>query len=250
MSTPSLVSIAQGELGIPYSWGGASPTGFDCSGLMQWIYGQAGIKIPRTSREQKAAGTSIPLSQAQPGDLLLYTYYGSPSNPPPDNHVGMYVGQGAMIDAPRPGRSVEYDPIDTSALSGVVHITGNSGQAGAAQSAVLGRDAAYASGAGWAPGGDWDPLNWPGDLLSGAGGVFSDLWGSTVGGVEGAIGNVASSIMNALLSAIGPIILTSVTVVFAGVLIAMGLWRLSEGPRQQAQESAGSAAKVAAVAAV
>jgi hypothetical protein len=246
----SLVSIAQQELGVPYVWGGASPAGFDCSGLMQWIYGQGGIKIPRTSREQKAAGISIPLSQAQPGDLLLYTYGGSPSNPGPDNHVGMYVGPGQMIDAPRPGRGVEYDPIDMNAFDTAVHIPGNVGLPGQAQSATLARDVSYATGAGWAPGGDWDPLNWPGDLLSATGGVFSDLWGSTVGGVEGAIGSIASSLMNTLLQAVGPIILTTVTVVFAGVLITMGLWRLTEGPRQQIQQSAGSAEKYAALAAV
>lgn len=246
----SLVSTAQQELGVPYVWGGASPaTGFDCSGLMQWIYGQVGIQIPRTSREQKAAGISIPLSQAQPGDLLLYTYNGSASNPGPDNHVGLYVGPGQMIDAPRPGRSVEYDPIDMSAFDTAVHIPGNVGTAGQGQTAELNRDASYISGAGWAPGGDWDPLNWPGDLLSSAGGVFSGLWSSTIGGVEGAIGNIASSMMNALLSAIGPIILTTVTVVFAGVLITMGLWRLTEGPRQEAQQAAGSAAGLAALAA-
>lgn len=243
----NLVSIAQQELGIPYEWGGASPaTGFDCSGLMQWIYGQAGIQIPRTSREQKAAGVSIPLSQAQPGDLLLYTYNGSPSNPGPDNHVGMYVGPGQMIDAPRPGRSVEYDPIDMNAFDTAVRITGNPGLGGQAQAAVLGRDAAYASGAGWAPGGDWDPLNWPGDLLSASGGVFSDIWGTTIGGIEGALGNVASSVMNALLSAVGPIILTSVTVIFAGGLITMGLWRATAGPRQKIEQDASIAAMAAA----
>ena len=246
---PNLVSIAQQELGIPYVWGGASPAGFDCSGLMQWIYGQAGIKIPRTSREQKAAGVSIPLSQAQPGDLLLYTYNGSPSNPGPDNHVGMYVGPNQMIDAPRPGKNVEYDPIDMTAFDTAVRITGNTGLAGQAEAATLTDQASYAVGAGWAPGGDWDPLNWPGDLLSATGGVFSQLWSSTVGGVAGAIGDVASSLMNSLLAAIGPIILTSVTVVFAGVLITMGLWRLTEGPRQTAQQSAGSAAGLAALAA-
>lgn len=246
----SLVSTAQQELGIPYVWGGASPAGFDCSGLMQWIYGQNGIKIPRTSREQKAAGISIPLSQAQPGDLLLYTYNGSPGNPGPDNHVGMYVGAGEMIDAPRPGRTVEYDPIDMSAFDTAVHIPGNVGVGGQAQTAELARDAAYASGAGWAPGGDWDPLNWPGDLLSSAGGVFSNLWGSTVGGIEGAIGDVASSLMSTFLSAVGPIILTGVTIVFAGVLVVMGLWRLTEGPREHAEGTAQQVAPLAAMAAV
>lgn len=244
----SVVDLAKQELGVPYVWGGASPSGFDCSGLMQWLYGQVGIQIPRTSREQKKAGISIPLSQAQPGDLLLYTYNGSPSNPGPDNHVGMYVSPGWMIDAPRPGKSVEYDPIDMQAFDTAVRIPGNVGAAGQAQAAILTRQASYATGAGWAPGGDWDPLNWPGDLLGGIGGVFSDLWDGTVGGVAGAIGDVASSILNALLTAIGPIILTTITIVFAGGLITMGLWRLTKGPRESVEESAGSAAKLAALA--
>ncbi|NUR04307.1 MAG: C40 family peptidase [Streptomyces sp.] len=245
----NLVDIAKGELGVPYVWGGASTSGFDCSGLMQWIYGQAGIKIPRTSREQKKAGISVPLSQAQPGDLLLYTYYGSASNPPPDNHIGMYVGPGQMIDAPRPGKSVEYDPIDMSALSGVVHIAGNVGRAGQAESAILGQQAAVATNASWAPGGDWDPLNWPGDLLSSAGGVFSQGWNDLVQGTEGALGNIASSLMNAFLTAVGPIILTSVTVIFAAALVGMGLWKLTERPREAASQAAESAAPIAALAA-
>jgi hypothetical protein len=245
----SLVTTAEQELGVPYVWGGASPSGFDCSGLMQWIYGQNGIKIPRTSREQKAAGISIPLSQAQPGDLLLYTYNGSPSNPGPDNHVGMYVGQGQMIDAPRPGKSVEFDPIDMSAFDTAVRIPGNPGLGGQGQAAEINRTAGYATGAGWAPGGDWDPLNWPGDLLSSAGGVFSGLWSDTVGGVEGAIGNVASSLMSAFLSAVGPIILTGVTIVFAGALVVMGLWRLTEVPREHAETTAQQVAPLAAMAA-
>jgi len=246
----SLVSIAQQEIGIPYVWGGASPSGgFDCSGLMQWIYGQAGIKIPRTSREQKAAGVSIPLSQAQPGDLLLYTYNGSPSNPGPDNHVGMYVGPGEMIDAPRPGKTVEYDPIDMSAFDTAVRIPGNAGLGGVGQAAEANRAAGYITGAGWALGGDWDPLNWPGDLLSSAGGVFSGLWSSTVGGVEGAIGDVASSLMSTFLSAVGPIILTGATIIFAGVLVVMGLWRLTETPREHAETTAQQVAPLAAMAA-
>ena len=248
MTTPNLVGIAQQELGVPYVWGGASPAGFDCSGLVQWVYGQDGIKIPRTSREQKAAGVSIPLSQAQPGDLLLYTYNGSPSNPGPDNHIGIYTGPGQMIDAPRPGKSVEYDPIDMSAFDTAVRIPGNPGLGGQGQAAETNREASYIASAGWAPGGDWDPLNWPGDLLSATGGVFSGLWNSTVGGVEGAIGDVASSILNSLLSAIGPIILTTLTIGFAAVLIGMGLWRMTESPREKFSEAGGEVAPLAAMA--
>lgn len=242
-----VIDIAKGELGVPYVWGGATPSGFDCSGLIQWVYGQAGLTIPRTSREQKKAGVQIPLSQAQPGDLLLYTYYGSADNPPPANHIGLYVSPGQMIDAPRPGKNVEYDPIDMSALDSVVHITGSTGKgAGTEQNQILQqtRDVATVS-AGYFPGGDWDPLNWPGDLLSSTGGIFSDA----LNGVGSEMSSIASSVVNSLLTAIGPIILTGLTVTFAGVLVLMGLWRLTEGPRNTATEAAGSAAKLAAVAA-
>lgn len=95
-SDSRVVSIAQHYLGVPYVWGGTSPSGFDCSGLVQYVFNQIGIHLPRTSYAQGAAGQRIPASAAQPGDLV---YYGG--------HIGIYVGGGKMIHAPKPGESVK-----------------------------------------------------------------------------------------------------------------------------------------------
>jgi cell wall-associated NlpC family hydrolase len=97
------VAAARSALGKPYVWGANGPGGFDCSGLMQWSYAQAGVSIPRTSQAQRYAGRQIPLSQAQPGDLV--TYRGDAS------HVAMYMGNGQVIHAPYPGAPVRYDPV-------------------------------------------------------------------------------------------------------------------------------------------
>jgi hypothetical protein len=94
------VDIARTYAGVPYRWGGTDPaTGLDCSGLVQLVYGRLGVELPRVAADQAKAGTAVPsLSQAQPGDLL---FFGSPAH-----HVGIYVGAGKMIDAPRAGRTV------------------------------------------------------------------------------------------------------------------------------------------------
>ncbi|MFJ8153053.1 NlpC/P60 family protein [Streptomyces sp. NPDC094468] len=105
------VAAARAALGRPYVWGANGPSGFDCSGLMQWSYAQAGIHLPRTSQEQRGAGRQVPLSQAQPGDLVVYRSDAS--------HVGMYVGNGQVIHAPYPGAPVRYDPVGMMPISSV-----------------------------------------------------------------------------------------------------------------------------------
>ncbi|MFG2130431.1 NlpC/P60 family protein [Streptomyces sp. NPDC048751] len=97
------VAAARSALGRPYVWGANGPSGFDCSGLMQWSYAQAGVALPRTSQAQRYAGRQVPLSQAQPGDLVTYRSDAS--------HVGMYAGNGQVIHAPYPGAPVRYDPV-------------------------------------------------------------------------------------------------------------------------------------------
>ncbi|MFD3946555.1 NlpC/P60 family protein [Streptomyces sp. NPDC058579] len=97
------VIAARSAIGKPYVWGATGPSGFDCSGLMVWSYRQAGISLPRTSQAQRHAGRQVPLSQAQPGDLV--TYRGDAS------HVGIYAGNGQVIHAPYPGARVRYDPV-------------------------------------------------------------------------------------------------------------------------------------------
>ncbi|GAA5702381.1 hypothetical protein Save01_03198 [Streptomyces avermitilis] len=105
------VAAARSALGRPYVWGANGPGGFDCSGLMQWAYAQAGVGLPRTSQEQRYAGRQVPLSQAQPGDLVVYRSDAG--------HVGMYVGNGQVIHAPYPGAPVRYDPVGMMPVSSV-----------------------------------------------------------------------------------------------------------------------------------
>ncbi|MEU6401744.1 NlpC/P60 family protein [Streptomyces sp. NPDC046985] len=108
------VAAVRSALGRPYVWGASGPSGFDCSGLMQWAYGRAGVHLPRTSQEQRYAGRRIPLSQARPGDLVVYRSDAG--------HVAMYVGNGRVIHAPHPGAPVRYDPVDMMPISSVTRV--------------------------------------------------------------------------------------------------------------------------------
>jgi peptidoglycan DL-endopeptidase CwlO len=93
-----VVSYARHLLGIPYSWGGSSPsTGFDCSGLVRFVYGHFGIRLPHSSWGDLAQGRRIARGSLQPGDLVFF--YGA-------GHVGIYVGGGRFIDAPHSGAHV------------------------------------------------------------------------------------------------------------------------------------------------
>lgn len=108
------VAAARSALGKPYVWGANGPHGFDCSGLMQWSYAQAGVGLPRTSQAQRYAGSHVPLSEARPGDLVLYRDDAS--------HVGMYAGNGQVIHAPYPGAPVRYDPVGMMPVSAVTRV--------------------------------------------------------------------------------------------------------------------------------
>lgn len=94
-----IVNNALQYLGVPYVWGGSTPEGFDCSGLVQYVYAQCGISVPRVSYDQQAAATPISLVALQPGDLV---FWGDSAY-----HVGIYIGDGMYIHAPAPGQNVK-----------------------------------------------------------------------------------------------------------------------------------------------
>ncbi|WP_245647187.1 C40 family peptidase [Microtetraspora niveoalba] len=115
------LQAAVGKLGRPYVWGAEGPNSFDCSGLVQWAYGQAGVRMPRVTHQQWATGPQVPLSQAQPGDLLFWR--NDPTNPNYISHVAIYWGNGKMLHAPRTGDVVKIAPIYTRNLAGVVRVS-------------------------------------------------------------------------------------------------------------------------------
>ncbi|MHC5703426.1 C40 family peptidase [Streptomyces tirandamycinicus] len=108
------VAYAYGALGKPYVWGATGPSAFDCSGLTQAAWRSAGVALPRTTYTQINAGQRVSRSQLAPGDLVFF-YSGV-------SHVGLYIGGGRMIHAPRPGAPVRIAPIDQMPYAGATRV--------------------------------------------------------------------------------------------------------------------------------
>ncbi|MFJ2557460.1 MULTISPECIES: NlpC/P60 family protein [unclassified Streptomyces] len=106
------VEFAAGQIGKPYEWGAEGPGSYDCSGLTSQAWAHAGLAIPRTSQEQWRDLPRIPLRELRPGDLVIYF--------PEATHVAIYLGDGMVIQAPRPGAYVKVSPIAANPLLGAV----------------------------------------------------------------------------------------------------------------------------------
>ncbi|MFE5299771.1 NlpC/P60 family protein [Streptomyces sp. NPDC056632] len=108
------IAFARAQLGKPYVWGATGPSAFDCSGLTQASWRAAGVSLPRTTYTQINAGRRVSRSELAPGDLVFF-YSGI-------SHVGLYIGGGQMIHAPRPGAPVRIAPIDEMPFAGATRV--------------------------------------------------------------------------------------------------------------------------------
>lgn len=111
------LQAALGRRGSEYEWGATGPNEFDCSGLTSWAYEQAGVSIPRSSRDQYTVGKPVGIGQLVPGDLLFFD--DGSGDPGAIHHVGMFAGEGKMVDAPTEGQLV-----DVRSISGDGHFIG------------------------------------------------------------------------------------------------------------------------------
>lgn len=106
------VAFAVRQIGKPYVWGAEGPDSFDCSGLTSQAWSAAGRTIPRTSQEQWKQLPKVPVSALRPGDLVIYF--------PKATHVALYIGNGLVVQAPRPGTKVKVSPLASNPLLGAV----------------------------------------------------------------------------------------------------------------------------------
>jgi cell wall-associated NlpC family hydrolase len=116
VSASSVISYAEQFVGVPYVLGGTSPSGFDCSGFVQYVYAHFGVSLPRTSENQSTIGSAVSVSSAQPGDLLFWGGQGSAW------HVGIYVGGSSYIAAPTTGQSVAVKSFQYFQPSFAIHM--------------------------------------------------------------------------------------------------------------------------------
>ncbi len=162
----SAFEAAHKELGVPYLYGGESPkAGFDCSGLMQWAYHQAGINIPRVADQQFTAGTPVGLNDLKEGDLVFFRIGGGDVD-----HVGMYVGNHMFLEAPRTGEVVQMadlrNPYWSSQFAGARRVVPLSG-AGLSQAASTPAGGTTPGAPGTVPAAGTAPAGAPGTVPAG-----------------------------------------------------------------------------------
>jgi peptidoglycan DL-endopeptidase CwlO len=105
LGAQTALAFAESQLGKPYQWGGAGPASYDCSGLVMVAWDRAGVALPHSAQDQYNLTSRVSLGNLVPGDLV---FFGTPTDV---YHVGMYVGDGEMVDAPETGQDVSIQPI-------------------------------------------------------------------------------------------------------------------------------------------
>ncbi len=171
IKSADLVALAHQQIGKPYVFGAEGPNTFDCSGLMQWLYGRYGVKLPRLAHQQAQYGIAVPKSVAsmKPGDMVFSSWDGRTSS-----HVGIYVGGGQIINAPQPGERVKLQKLTSGYMSHVDNVRRVPGVDG-----VAGGPTTIPAGS------PLDPLGVGGDLVGVIKGIGDSL-ASTVGAFQSA----------------------------------------------------------------
>ncbi|WP_395111480.1 C40 family peptidase [Actinomadura sp. SCN-SB] len=116
------IQAAMSKLGMPYVWGGESDAegGYDCSGILQYAFGKAGVRLPRVAADQARTGRAVPFGEARPGDLLTWAH--DPTAPGYISHIALYLGKGRMLAAPRRGTFVRVQPVYFVNFKGAIRI--------------------------------------------------------------------------------------------------------------------------------
>lgn len=194
------INIAKRYLGMPYKWGGNNPkSSFDCSGLMQYVFKQIGVTLPRTSQQQQKVGKAVSLNALQPGDLV---FVGNPAH-----HEAMYIGGGKIIEAPHTGGTVQIRGFNPGEWTGGARrILGSAGNVGAIGPNSQGQTAGSQNGSFGAYGGDVGSYGSEADALAAliggsSGSVLGNLLGN-IGGVPGGASGSTSSNPTAGMSSV------------------------------------------------
>lgn len=219
-----IVSFALQQRGDPYVWGAEGPDSFDCSGLVEYVYKRFGLTTPRTTSDMMGPKSNLqPVTRAnlQPGDLIFSNWIGKPNS-----HVGIYTGQGSIIEAPEPGKTVTVTPLTNgywSHVDGMRRVPGTDGSATgdpaltglqAGLNAVPGIGPGLAALAGWLPN--------PGNVTDALTNVGTGIAGVAQGAMG--VGRAAELLTRAFLPSN---IIRGAAFFFGSIFVLIGIWFLA-----------------------